>query len=33
MSADEIEIEKPNEIVDIAEKVLKFNEQREGLKI
>ena len=36
MSEDEKEIEKPNEILDIVEKILEFNEQiqsRGGLKI
>ena len=27
MSEDEIEIEKPNEILDIVEKLLEFNEK------
>ena len=27
MSEDEIKIEKPNKIVDIVEKILKFNQQ------
>ena len=30
MTEDEIKTEKPNEIVDIAEKILEFNEQQEG---
>ena len=29
MTEDEIKTEKPDEIVDIAEKILKFNEQQE----
>ena len=36
MSDDEIEIEKPNKIVDIFEKILEFNKQNQegqGLKI
>ena len=35
MTEDEIKTEKPNEIVDIVEKILQFNEQKEekGLKI
>ena len=36
MSEDEKEIEKPNEILDIVEKILEFNEKiqsRGGLKI
>ena len=36
MSKEEREIEKPNEIVEIVEKILKFNEQQQegkGLKI
>ena len=36
MSKAEIEIEKPDEIVNIVEKILKFNEQNqqeEGIKI
>ena len=36
MSDDEIEIEKPNKIVDIVEKILEFNKQNQegqGLKI
>ena len=36
MSKDEIKIEKPHKIVDIAEKILKFNKQQQkgkGLKI
>ena len=30
MTEDEIKTEKPNEIVDIVEKILEFNEQQEG---
>ena len=30
MIEDEIKTEKPNEIVDIVEKILEFNEQQEG---
>ena len=30
MTKDEIKTEKPNEIVDIVEKILEFNEQQEG---
>ena len=30
MTEDEIKTEKPNEIVDIVEKILEFNEQKEG---
>ena len=36
MSEDEIKIEKPYEMVDIVEKILEFNEQKQkgkGLKI
>ena len=36
MSDDEIEIEEPNKIVDIFEKILEFNKQNQegqGLKI
>ena len=36
MSEDEIKIEKPDQIVEIVEKILKFNEQKQlgkGLKI
>ena len=36
MSDDEIEMEKPNKIVDIVEKILEFNKQNQegqGLKI
>ena len=36
MSKEEREIEKPNEIAEIVEKILKFNEQQQegkGLKI
>ena len=36
MSEDEIKIEKPDEMVDIVEKILEFNEQKQkgkGLKI
>ena len=30
MTEDEIKTEKPNEIVDIVDKILEFNEQQEG---
>ena len=30
MTEDEIKTEKPNEIVDIVEKILEFNEQQDG---
>ena len=32
MSGDEKEIEKPNEIVDIVEKILELNNQKQGFK-
>ena len=36
MSKEEIDIEKPDKIINIAEKILKFNEQNQqgqGIKI